>query len=127
LRSSAGEAAAISSRRQLRVPGGLVGEVGKIAIDGPVADQAQGAAAGGLAEQARAGAEQPAAARPDPSPALVALATTPPAPRPMCPSTLERLRRDRSVITTNYSCRIRRAAPISVLNELHEHYWRPAV
>jgi SRSO17 transposase len=38
--------------------------------------------------------------------ALVHLAATPPAPRPPGPPTLERLRRDSTMITTNYSCRI---------------------
>ena len=33
------------------------------------------------------------------------LATPPPAPRPPSPPTLERLRRDNTMITTNYSCR----------------------
>ena len=37
--------------------------------------------------------------------ALVGLATPPPAPRPPSPPTLERLRRDNTMITTNYSCR----------------------
>src|SRR5262249_38870804 len=45
-------------------------------------------------------------ARPGPPAALVSLATTPPAPRPPSPSTLEPLRRDNTMITTNYSCRI---------------------
>ena len=40
-------------------------------------------------------------ARPGPPPALVGLATPPPAPRPPSPSTLERLRRDNTMITTN--------------------------
>jgi hypothetical protein len=46
-------------------------------------------------------------ARPGPPAALVGLATSPPAPLPPSPSTLERLRRDDTMITTNYSCRIR--------------------
>src|SRR5487761_1198981 len=45
------------------------------------------------------------AAGPRPPAALVHLATTPPAPRPPSPSTLESLRRDNTMITTNYSCR----------------------
>jgi hypothetical protein len=45
-------------------------------------------------------------ARPGPPPALVDLATPPPAPGPASPPTLERLRRDCSMITTNYSRRI---------------------
>src|SRR5262249_7882129 len=47
------------------------------------------------------------AAPPGPAPpaALVGLATTPPAPRPPSPPTLERLRGDDTMITTNYSCR----------------------
>ena len=44
-------------------------------------------------------------ARPGPPAALVRLATPPPAPRPPSPPTLERLRRDNTMITTNYSCR----------------------
>jgi hypothetical protein len=36
---------------------------------------------------------------------LVGLATPTPAPRPPSPPTLERLRRDNTMITTNYSCR----------------------
>jgi SRSO17 transposase len=44
-------------------------------------------------------------ARPGPPAALVGLATPPPAPRRPSPSTLERLRRDNTMITTNYSCR----------------------
>src|SRR6266516_6104688 len=48
----------------------------------------------------------PTPARPGPPPALVHLATPPPAPRPTSPPTLERLRRDNTVITTNYSRRI---------------------
>ena len=47
-----------------------------------------------------------AAARPGPPAALVGLAAPPPAPRPPSPPTLERLRRDSTMITTNYSCRI---------------------
>ena len=47
-----------------------------------------------------------APARPGPPAALVGLATPPPAPRPPSPPTLERLRRDNTMITTNYSCRI---------------------
>jgi hypothetical protein len=46
-----------------------------------------------------------APARPGPPPALVELAPPPPAPRPPSPPTLERLRRDNAMITTNYSCR----------------------
>src|SRR5262249_22294752 len=46
-----------------------------------------------------------APARPAPPAALVGLATPPPAPRPRSPQTLERLRRDSTMITTNYSCR----------------------
>ncbi len=46
-------------------------------------------------------------ARPGPPAALVSLATPPPAPRSPSPSTLEHLRRDNTMITTNYSCRIR--------------------
>jgi SRSO17 transposase len=46
-----------------------------------------------------------APARPGPPPALVGLATPPPVPRPPSPPTLERLRRDNTMITTNYSCR----------------------
>jgi hypothetical protein len=45
-------------------------------------------------------------ARPAPPAALVGLATPPPAPRPPSPPTLERLRRDNTMITTNYSRRI---------------------
>jgi hypothetical protein len=41
-------------------------------------------------------------ARPGPPGALVHLATPPPAPRPPSPSTLERLCRDNTMITTNY-------------------------
>ena len=44
-------------------------------------------------------------ARPGPPAALVGLATPPPAPRPPSPPALERLRRDNTMITTNYSCR----------------------
>jgi hypothetical protein len=44
-------------------------------------------------------------ARPGPPAALVGLAAPPPAPRPPSPPTLERLRRDNTMITTNYSCR----------------------
>jgi hypothetical protein len=40
-----------------------------------------------------------------PPAALVRLATPPPAPRPPSPPPLERLRRDNTMITTNYSCR----------------------
>ena len=47
-----------------------------------------------------------APARPAPPAALVGLATPPPAPRPPSPPALERLRRDNTMITTNYSCRI---------------------
>src|SRR5216117_624214 len=36
---------------------------------------------------------------------MVGLATPPPAPRPPSPPALERLRRDNTMITTNYSCR----------------------
>ena len=46
-------------------------------------------------------------ARPGPQAALVILAATPPAPRPPSPPTLERLRRDCTMITTNYSRRIK--------------------
>jgi hypothetical protein len=42
-----------------------------------------------------------------PPAALVSLATPPPAPRPPSPSTLERLCRDNTMITTNFSCRNR--------------------
>ena len=56
------------------------------------------------------GGGHPAApARPGTPAALVHLATPPPAPRLPSPSTLERLRRDNTMITTNYSCRIIRA------------------
>ena len=41
-----------------------------------------------------------------PRAALVGLATPPPAPRPQRSQTLERLCREDTVITTNYSCRI---------------------
>jgi hypothetical protein len=44
-------------------------------------------------------------ARPAPPAALVHLAPPPPAPRPPSPQTLERLCRDNTMITTNYSCR----------------------
>ena len=40
-----------------------------------------------------------------PPPALVGLAPPPPAPRPPSPPTLEHLRGDNTMITTNYSCR----------------------
>src|SRR6185437_2316777 len=46
-----------------------------------------------------------APAGPGPPAALVGMATSPPAPRPPGPPTLERLRRDNTMITTNYSCR----------------------
>jgi hypothetical protein len=46
-----------------------------------------------------------APARPGPPAALVGLATPPPASHPPSPPTLERLRRDNALITTNYSCR----------------------
>jgi len=48
-----------------------------------------------------------APARPGPPAALAGLATPPPVPRPPSPPTLEHLRRDNTVITTNYSCRNR--------------------
>jgi hypothetical protein len=41
-----------------------------------------------------------------PPAALVSLATPPPAPRPPSSPTLERVRRDNTMITANYSCRI---------------------
>ena len=50
-----------------------------------------------------------APARPGPSAALVHLAPPSPAPRPPSPPTLERLRGDSTMITTNYNCRIRSA------------------
>src|SRR5262249_15433531 len=43
---------------------------------------------------------------PAPPAALVGLAPPPSVPRPPSPPTLERLRRDNTMITTNYSCRI---------------------
>jgi DDE superfamily endonuclease len=43
--------------------------------------------------------------RPAPPAALAGLAPPPPAPRPPIPPTLERLRRNSTMITTNYSCR----------------------
>jgi hypothetical protein len=46
----------------------------------------------------------PPPAGPGPPAALAGLATLPPAPRPPSPSTLERLRRGSTMITTNYSC-----------------------
>ena len=46
-----------------------------------------------------------APARPGPPAALVSLATPPPVPRPPGPPALERLRRNNTMITTNYSCR----------------------
>jgi SRSO17 transposase len=46
-----------------------------------------------------------APARPGPPAALVGLARPPSAPRPGSSQTLERLRRDNAMITTNYSCR----------------------
>ena len=52
-------------------------------------------------------------ARPRPPAALVMVATPPPAPGPPSPPTLERLRRDCSMITTNYSRRIRGATAFS--------------
>ena len=52
-------------------------------------------------------------ARPGPPAALVHLATPPPAPRPPSPPTLERLRRDNTMITTNYSCRNLVVSPVS--------------
>src|SRR5262249_34282068 len=47
-----------------------------------------------------------APARTAPPAALVHLATPPPAPRPPSPPALECLRRDNTMITTKYSCRI---------------------
>jgi DDE superfamily endonuclease len=53
-----------------------------------------------------------AAARSGPPAALVGLAAPPPAPRPPSPSTLERLRRDNTMIPTNYSCRNSAHSPV---------------
>ena len=47
-----------------------------------------------------------APASPAPLAALARLAAPPPAPRPPRPPALECLRRDNTMITTNYSCRI---------------------
>jgi hypothetical protein len=47
----------------------------------------------------------PTPARPGPPAALVGLATPPPVPHTPSPSTLERLRRDHTMITTKYSRR----------------------
>ena len=56
--------------------------------------------------------------RPGPPAALVGLATPPSVPRPPSPPALERLRRDSTMITTNYSCR-RRSTATSFLPTMH--------
>ena len=71
-----------------------------------------------------------AAARPGPPAALVSLATPPSVPRPPGPPALERLRRNNTMITTNYSCRIRstsyvRCSPTSP--KVNGHYRSNAV
>ena len=54
---------------------------------------------------------QATSAGPRPPAALVGLAPPPPIPRSPSPSPLERLRRDNTMITTNYSCSIKAHQP----------------